>query len=132
MVETYATNRAMARSAGMLFATSAVASQMVLSCSDPPCGTQGFYLVSTTDPITTVTVSDVACQGVTPPCLENDDAGTCTKYWVLPIATGNCHVDVTLAKGTVFGTDVKISHGNGSCGAGYYPSVSADSIIEVP
>jgi hypothetical protein len=124
----------MARAAthGMLFATSAVASSMLLSCSSPPCGDAGFYLVSTTDPIASVTVSDVACQGVTPPCLASDDAGTCTKYWVLPIATGNCHVEVSLAKGTVFGTDVKINHGNGSCNAGLYPAVSADSIIEVP
>jgi hypothetical protein len=116
---------------GMFFAGSAVALTMP-SCSDPPCGTQGFYLVTTTDPVASVTVSDVACQSVTPQCLTMDDAGTCTKYWVLPIATGNCHVDVALVKGTVFGTDVKISHGNGSCSAGFYPSLSADSLIEVP
>jgi hypothetical protein len=115
----------------MLFATSAVATSMLASCSDPPCGQQGFDVVATTDPILDVAASDTACNGVTPSCASSDDAGTCTKYWVLPIATGNCHVDVDLANGTRFSADVKISHGPGSC-AGFYPSIAADAIIEVP
>jgi hypothetical protein len=116
----------------MLFAGSTVALPMTAACSEPSCGTAGFYVVATSDAIASIDVSDVACQGVTPPCLEMDDAGTCAKYWVLPIANGNCHVDVTLVKGTVFGTDVKVARGNGSCNGGYFPTIAADSIIEVP
>ena len=117
----------------MLFAGSAVAPlTMLASCSAPPCGTAGFYVIETSDPIASIAASDVACQGVTPPCLGTDDAGTCVKYWVLPIANGNCHVEVDLVNGTVFATDVKVARGNGSCSTGYYPTVSADSIIEVP
>ncbi len=104
---------------------------MVMSCSDAPCGQQGFDVVATTDPILDVAVSDVACQNVNASCVASDDAGTCTKYWVLPIATGNCHVDVDLVSGTRFSADVKISHGQGSC-TGFYPSIAADAIIEVP
>jgi hypothetical protein len=116
----------------MLFAGSTVVLTMTPACADPPCGTAGFYVIATSDPIASIAVSDVACQGVTPPCLGTDDAGTCVKYWVLPIANGNCHVDVDLVKGTVFGTDVKVARGNGSCSTGYFPTVAADSIIEVP
>jgi hypothetical protein len=115
----------------MLLAVSAVASSMLASCSTQVCGEQGFDVVAGADAIADVVVSDVACQGVTPPCVAGGDAGACTTYYVLPIATGNCHVDVDLAKGTTFSTDVKIVHGSDGC-AGFYPSVAADAIIEVP
>ena len=104
---------------------------MVLSCADQVCGEQGFDVVATTDPIAQVVASDVACLGVTPPCIASDDAGACTRFYVLPNDTGNCHVDVFLEKGTTFSTDVKIVRGSGSC-PGFYPAVAADSIIEVP
>jgi hypothetical protein len=104
---------------------------MVESCADPPCGVQGFYVVATNDAIASVAASDVACQGVTASCALFDDAGACTKYWVLPIDTGNCHVDVDLVKGTVFSADVKIARGSSGC-PGFYPSLAADSTIEVP
>jgi hypothetical protein len=117
---------------GMLFATSAVASSMLASsCSDPPCGQEGFDVVAGTEAVLDVLVSDVACNGVVPSCIASDDAGACTKWWVLPNDTGNCHVDVDLGNGTRFSADVKIGHGSGSC-TGFYPSIAADSIIEVP
>ncbi len=75
--------------------------------------------------------SDVACNGVVPTCQAVDDAGTCTKYYVVPIATGNCHIDVDLEKGTRFSDDVEINGGTAGC-MGFYPVVAADSNIEVP
>lgn len=117
--------------AGMLLAASAVLSPMLLSCSDPACGQQGFDVVTSTEQIIDVNVSDVACAAVMPPCIAQDDAGTCTKFYVVPIATGNCHVDVDLAKGTRFSADVKIIRGSGSCN-GFYTAVAADSIVDVP
>ncbi len=115
----------------MLLAVSTVAVSMLLSCADRVCAEQGFDVVATTDPIADVVVSDVACQGVTPPCVASDDAGVCAKYFVVPNDTGNCHVDVHLAKGTTFSADVKIVRGSESC-AGFYPAIAADSIVEVP
>ena len=88
-------------------------------------------MVAGTETIIDVVTSDVACIGVTPSCVATDDAGACTKYWVLPNDTGNCHVDVDLGNGTRFSADVKIGHGSGSC-TGFYPTIAADSIIEVP
>ncbi len=116
---------------GMIFVTQAVAYSMLASCSNDTCGAQGFDVLATSDAIATLAVSDVACQGVTPSCVANDDAGSCAKFYVVPVAQGNCHVDVTLAKGTTFATDVKIVSGSGSC-AGFYPSAIGDQMIEVP
>lgn len=76
-------------------------------------------------------VSDVACVGVTPLCIAEDDAGACAQFHVAPIAQGNCHVDVNLLKGTTFSTDVKIVSGSGSC-PGFFPSAVGDDAVEVP
>lgn len=84
-----------------------------------------------TEQIIDVLASDVACTGVVPMCQSQDDAGTCTKYYVLPNATGNCHIDVNLEKGTRFSADVKIINGPQGC-PGFYPAVAADSNIEAP
>lgn len=116
---------------GMLSAGSAVAPAMLLSCSPLACSVQGFVVETQTETIGALTVSDVACDGVTPPCQATDDAGACSVFQVLPVATGNCHVDVALANGTTFSTDVKIVHGSTGC-SGFYPAISADSVIEVP
>jgi len=117
--------------AGTIFAASAVASSMLCSCSSPSCGEPGFELIEGSETITGVSVSDVACIDVTPSCLDDDDAGACATYYVLPVATGNCHVDVDLASGTTFATDVKIVRGAGGC-AGFYPSLASDAVIEAP
>jgi hypothetical protein len=115
----------------MLLLVSTVACSMLFSCGDEVCGEQGFDVVETSDPIVDVVASDVACLGVTPPCVASDDAGTCARFYVIPTDTGNCHVDVHLAKGTTFSTDVKIVRGSGSC-PGFFPAVAADAIVEVP
>ena len=104
---------------------------MLFSCSSPVCGEPGFDLVATTDAIVDVALSDVACAGVTASCTETDDGGACTTYYVLPTATGNCHVDVHLAKGTTFSADVKINRGTTDC-PGFYPASAADAMIQVP
>jgi hypothetical protein len=116
---------------GMLLTASAVASAMAPACSSQPCGEPGFDVVTGTKPIAAVAVSDVACQGVVPSCVSTADAGACDTYYVLPVATGNCHVDVALGDGTAFATDVKIVHPPGGC-PGLYPAVAADSVIEAP
>jgi len=116
---------------GMLLSASAVASAMNPGCSSDTCGEQGFVVLAGTETISALSVSDVACQGVTPPCVATSDAGSCAKYYVLPIATGNCHVDVDLGDGTVFSTDVDIVKTTNGC-PGFYPSIAADSIIEAP
>jgi hypothetical protein len=115
----------------MVFAAQAVLTPMLGSCSDPACGEQGVVVTAPTESIVDVLASGSACNGVTPICQSEDDASACTKYWVLPNATGDCHIDVDLAKGTRFSADVTIHHGPGSCD-GFYPEVASDSNLEVP
>lgn len=116
---------------GMIFVTQAVACSMLASCESDTCGAPGFDVLATSDAIASLAVSDVACQGVNPSCTAMDDAGTCAKFYVVPVASGNCHVDVTLMKGTTFSTDVKIVSGSGSC-QGFFPAAIGDQMIEVP
>jgi hypothetical protein len=122
--------------AGMLLAARTVASAMsysaasLVSCSSPPCGVPGIVVTAPTEQIIDVLPSDVACDGVVPTCQAEDDAG-CTKYYVLPNAVGNCHIDVDLEKGTRFSTDIDINGGTSSC-MGFYPTIAADSNVEVP
>jgi hypothetical protein len=82
-----------------------------------------------TEQIIDVLASDTACAGVIPGCLAQGDAG-CTEYQVLPVAEGNCHLDVDLVKGTRFSTDVTVATVNGCMG--FYPVIAANSNIEVP
>jgi hypothetical protein len=114
----------------MLFAAQAVASSM--TCSSPPtCGTPGMLVTAPTEQIIDVLASDTACAGVVPNCQATDDAGACTQYYVLPVAAGNCHLDVDLQKGTRFSDDVKVIAGPTGC-AGFYPAIGSDSNIVVP
>lgn len=115
----------------MLFLASTVACSMTASCADQVCGEQGFDVETSSETIVDVVASDVACLGVTPVCVASDDAGACDTYYVVPTDTGNCHVDVHLAKGTTFSADVKIVRGVSGC-PGFFPAVAADSVIEVP
>ncbi len=117
---------------GMLFSASTVAISMLACSSDDTCGTPGFDVIEEADEIESVEVSDVACQNVTPQCQQTDDAGSCSTFYVDPIAQGNCHVDVVLVKGTTFSTDVKILAGPGSCSKLFFPAAIGDNMIEVP
>jgi len=116
---------------GMLSVALAVVTSMT-GCSSNTCGAPGIVITAPTEQIIDVLASDVACAGVMPSCEATDGAGTCTKYLVLPIAAGNCHIDVDLVKGTRFSTDVKVAAGAGSCSAEYYPEIAAQANIEVP
>lgn len=113
----------------MVLAAQAVASSMV-SCSSNVCGEPGMVVTDATQRILDVLASDVACSGVTPSCQSSDDAGVCTEYLVLPVATGNCHIDVDLANGTRFSADVAVVGGRGC--PGFYPAASSDAHIEAP
>lgn len=106
-------------------------SAVSVACSGPSiCGKPGMLVTAPTEQIIDVLASDVACNGIVPTCQAEGDAA-CTKYYVLPIATGNCHIDVDLESGTRFSADVEINGGTAGC-MGFYPVVAADSNIEVP
>lgn len=79
--------------------------------------------------VTDVTVSDRACNGVTPTCSQRDGSGSCVQYTVLPTTVGNCHVVVALASRT-FTSDVLIVQQSGCC-SGLYPSPLAAGHLEV-
>jgi hypothetical protein len=116
---------------GMLLYARAVVLSMCACSSDDTCGTPGFDVDATNDPIQSVALSDVACDGVTAECTAEDDAGTCARFYVSPIAAGNCHVDVFLLAGTTFSADVKVAAGPSSC-SGFFPESPGDDVIEVP
>ncbi len=115
----------------MLLAAQAVATSIVSCSSNNTCGEPGLVVTAPSEQIIDVLASDVACVNVVPSCQAQDDAGVCTKYYVLPVAIGNCHLDVDLQKGTRFSTDVKIGNGTQAC-PGFYPDIATDSNIEVP
>ena len=77
-----------------------------------------------------VVATDVACAGSPVSCASNADGG-CAQYTILPVAKGNCHVDVFLASGTTFSVDVKIVQTTGCC-AGLYADPASAATIEVP
>ncbi|HSQ67010.1 MAG TPA: hypothetical protein VLM85_27520 [Polyangiaceae bacterium] len=77
-----------------------------------------------------VVASDVACAGASVTCASTADGG-CPQYTIVPIAKGNCHVDVFLASGTTFSADVKIVQTTGCC-AGLYADPASAATIEVP
>jgi hypothetical protein len=79
--------------------------------------------------VTSVTVSDRACNGVTAQCSLKDGAGLCAQYTVLPTAIGNCHVAVALS-GRTFSSDVLIVQATGCC-SGLYPSPLVAGHLEV-
>ena len=79
--------------------------------------------------VTSVTVSDRACNGVTPSCAQKDGAGSCVQYTVLPTTVGNCHVAVGL-QGRTFSSDVLIVQATGCC-SGLYPRPLVAGHLEV-
>jgi hypothetical protein len=111
--------------AGMIVGVFGVASSMT-ACSSNVCGAPGMVVIANA-PIVDVMLSDVACKGVTATCQATDDAGTCTRYYVVPTATGNCHIDVDFS-GHRFSADVTIVNGSGC--PGFYPAHPSDSTIE--
>jgi len=123
----------MAALAGMFLAALGVVASMpsCFGCSSNTCGQAGISITAPTEQIIDVLVSDVACNGVTPSCEAEGEAGTCTKYLVLPTAAGNCHIEVDLQKGTQFSTDIEVAAGPSGC-PGFYPTIAGDSNIEVP
>ena len=102
---------------------------MMSACSTNVCGEPGIVLTVGADPVADVLPSDVACNGVSASC-QVSDAGACTQYYLLPIATGNCHIDVDLTSGKRFSTDLEVVKVSGC--SGFYTNPSSAALVEVP
>lgn len=79
---------------------------------------------SLANPSNQVALSGAACQGVTAKCAQ-DSTGGCLWFTFLPIASGNCHVDVFLRDHT-FTRDITIKNLTGGCCPGLYAQPTGD------
>jgi hypothetical protein len=116
----------------------AVGLAMLPACGSPTqcvsCAEQALHVVvppAELGQILAVTTSDVACAGAAVSCAVAADGGACEDYRIVPVAKGNCHVDVDLGAGTRFSADVKIVQTTGCC-AGLYADPASAAVIEVP
>jgi hypothetical protein len=78
-----------------------------------------------------VTPSGTACAQVKATCVEGDTSA-CTRYRILPIASGFCQVDIDFAMGAPrFSADAHVVPGSGCCG-GFVADPPSAGEIDVP
>ena len=95
-------------------------------CADPNVT---LHVPSTlVQPSNTVAVSGAACQGSSVTCTQNTGNG-CLAYSIVPVAAGNCHVDITLPTHT-FTTDIAVKRTAGCC-PGLYPDPVGGGDVQV-
>jgi len=86
---------------------------LVASCFDPVCNCPGpgiGLVVRTAAPITEVALSGSACEGGRfvcrrPSAADNTIPPDCTDVWIMPKATGDCIIDLTVG-----GTNMRVQH----------------------
>ena len=79
-------------------------------------------------PSNTLVASGAGCRNATVTCTQNSGNG-CLTFSVVPTATGNCHIDLTLPTHT-FTTDIMIKRATGCC-AGLFPDPIGAGEVQV-
>ncbi|CAN5350418.1 hypothetical protein BH09MYX1_BH09MYX1_37960 [soil metagenome] len=107
----------------------------ILSCGGEPvceCATPGIKITipeNLADAVTTITVSDRACNGLSPVCQQRDAQSNCLSYHLAPTTYGNCHIDVTLQNRT-YTSDVRVMQRSGCC-SGFFADPLAAGTVEI-